>query len=64
MSYTIRVATQADQTFLREMLHDALFVPPGHEPLQRSVVNQPDIAHYADGFGTRPGDVGLIAEDA
>jgi len=64
MSYTIRPATQADQTFLREMLYDALFVPPGHEPLPRSVVDQPDIAHYVDGFGTRPRDMGLIVEDA
>lgn len=61
MSYTIRPATQADQAFIREMLYEALFVPPGREPFPRSVLDQPDIAHYADGFGTHPGDEGLIA---
>lgn len=64
MSYTIRPATQFDQVFIEEMLYEALFVPPGHEPFPRSVLDQPDIAHYVDGFGTRPGDVGLIVEDA
>lgn len=64
MSHTIRPATQGDQAFLREMLYEALFVPPGHEPFPCSVLDQPDIARYADGFGTRPGDVGLIAETA
>lgn len=62
MSHTIRPATQSDQAFIREMLYEALFVPPDHEPFPRSVLDQPDIAHYADGFGTHPGDVGLIAE--
>ena len=64
MSHTIRPTTQFDEAFIREMLYEALFVPPGHEPFPRSVLDQPDIAHYADGFGTRPGDAGLIAETA
>ena len=64
MSYTIRPATLSDQAFVEEMLYEALFVPPGHEPFPRSVLDQSDVAHYVDGFGTRPGDVGLIAEDA
>ena len=64
MSHTIRPATQLDQAFIREMLYEALFIPPGHEPFPRSVLDQPDIAHYAEGFGTHPGDAGSIAETA
>jgi len=43
------------------MLYLALFVPPGEEPLPRSVLGNPAIARYADGWGTRSGDSGLIA---
>jgi len=43
------------------MLYLALFVPPGEPPLPRSVLGNPAIARYVDGWGTRSGDSGLIA---
>lgn len=55
-----RAATANDVGFLRDMLFEALYVPPGGEQLPRSVIDQPELAHYVDGFG-RPGDVGVIA---
>jgi ribosomal protein S18 acetylase RimI-like enzyme len=57
----IRQATSHDETFLFEMVYEALFVEPGGEPFARSVLDHPQIAHYAKGFG-RPGDVGLLAQ--
>ena len=63
MTYAIRVAAADDESFLREMQYLALFVPQGGEPLPRSVVDEPDIARYHRGFGTRPGDAGRIATD-
>ena len=61
---TIRSASRGDEGFLFDMLYEALFVPPGHEPFPRSVLDAPGVAHYASGFGTRAGDVGFVAEAA
>jgi len=57
----LRQATPSDEPFLREMLYLALFVPPGEAPLPRSVLSNPAIGRYVDGWGTRSGDSGLIA---
>jgi GNAT superfamily N-acetyltransferase len=62
MAYTIRPATSADEGFIFEMLYEALFVPEGSEPLPRSILEEPDIAHYATGFGNRQGDTGFVAD--
>lgn len=57
----IRRATSSDEPFLFEMVYEALFVAPGADPFPRPVLDEPQIAHYAKGFG-RPGDVGFVAE--
>jgi GNAT superfamily N-acetyltransferase len=51
----------SDEPFLWEMLYLALFVPLGEPPLPRSVLRDPTIARYVEGWGTRSGDSGLIA---
>lgn len=61
MSLRIREATLADELFLREMLLQAIFVEEGERPPERSVLSDPLIARYVDGWG-RDGDFGLIAE--
>src|SRR5215469_17458890 len=43
------------------MLYLALFVPPGQPPPPQSVLGDPAIARYVEGWGTRSGDSGLIA---
>jgi GNAT superfamily N-acetyltransferase len=58
--FSVRGATALDEPFLREMLYVALFVPPGHPALPRSIVREPQVARYVDGWGA-PGDRGLIA---
>ena len=58
---TVRPATSADESFLREMVYVALFVPEGQPPFAREVLDQPDISHYYRGYGHRPGDTGLVA---
>jgi ribosomal protein S18 acetylase RimI-like enzyme len=59
---TIRSASPHDEAFLFDILYEALFVPPGCEPFPRSVLDAPEVGHYAAGFGTRTGDVGFVAE--
>jgi len=62
--FELRPAMPADETFLRSMVHAALFVPPGASPFPVTVLDEPAIRHYWAGFGRRPGDVGRIAEQA
>ncbi len=59
----IRSATATDQAFISEMQYAACFVPPGGAPFPMSILDDPAIAPYHRGFGSRPGDVGLIALD-
>ena len=59
----IRPAAEDDQPFLRAMLYEALFVPPGDDPPAPEILDSPELARYVDGFGTRPDDRGWIAVD-
>ncbi len=58
----IRPATRADQSFITEMQYEAFFVPRGDEPFPTSILDEPQIRKYHIDFGTRPGDVGVVAE--
>ena len=51
MVYTIRPATRIDESFIFDMLYEALYVSPGHKPFPRSVLEAPAVAHYVAGFG-------------
>lgn len=57
----LRAATTADTPFLEEMLYAAIFVRPGAQIPPRSIVREPAIARYVDGWGTRDGDRGVVA---
>ena len=60
--HTLRSATRADQALISAMQYEALFVPPGDDPFPLSILDQPQIRKYHVGFGTRAGDVGVVAE--
>ena len=50
-----------DQAFVWEVLYHAIYAPPGAQPPPRDILNLPDIARYANGFGNHVGDMGCIA---
>jgi GNAT superfamily N-acetyltransferase len=56
----IRALTRTDEPFLWEMLYQAIYLPPGHPPLPRAIVQQPEIRRYVEGWGRR-NDWGLLA---
>lgn len=58
--YVIRPLVPSDQTFLREMLYQSLYVPDGGTPFERSILDQPDIARYVEEWG-REDDSGFVA---
>lgn len=61
-NYSIRHLTPSDQSFLREMLYQSLFVPEGGEPFPRAVLSQPEVSKYVEAWG-RAGDQGFVAVD-
>jgi len=54
----------ADVPFLWDMLYESLHVPVGGSAFPRSVLDEPGIAHYLEGFGERVGDDAHIVVDA
>ena len=59
MTYTIRPLTSADESFLWEMLYEAVYVPEGQPVLPREIIQIPELARYVQGWG-REGDCGLL----
>jgi GNAT superfamily N-acetyltransferase len=57
---TFRPAGPCDEPVLRDMLYFAVFVPPGNPTADYSIVEQPELARYVNGWG-RLGDDGIVA---
>jgi ribosomal protein S18 acetylase RimI-like enzyme len=60
MPVDLRPLTAADQSVLWDMLYHAIFIPNGQILQSRAILESPDIARYAAGWG-RYGDVGFLA---
>jgi ribosomal protein S18 acetylase RimI-like enzyme len=60
-SVKIRPLTKADEGLLWEAVYHAIHVPAGQSPPPRSILEDPNIARYVNGWGRR-GDYGLVAE--
>ena len=61
MSYTIRPIKPSEYDQLPEFLYQAIFVPPGAAPPERSILRQPELRLYIDDFGERADDHALVA---
>ena len=48
---------------LKIFLYEAIFVPEGFEPPAKSIVEQPELRLYYEGFGTGKADYCIAAED-
>lgn len=59
--FAIRPATPADEPFLWEMLYQAIHIPEGKPQPDRTVLQEPTLAHYVADWGERTGDLGLVA---
>lgn len=59
MCYIIRPLEPNDESFLWEMLYQAIYVPTGTTPLPREIIYQPELAKYVQDWTTN--DIGLIA---
>lgn len=57
MPVDLHLLTKCDQTLIWEMLYHAIYVPAGVESPSRAILDEPEIAHYAENWG-REGDLG------
>ena len=58
----IRRMKSADYAGLEDFLYNAVYIPPGEEMPPREVIFEPEIYIYIDGFGSKSGDLGVVAE--
>ena len=61
MAWSLREAGPSDVGFLRQMLHEALYVHDGEQPFPESVLDEPQRGRYFRDFGAAHGDLGVIA---
>lgn len=62
MDYRIREIVPGDFSLLKEFLYEAIFVPEGAIPPPENIVDRPELRIYFADFGSRAGDLGLVAE--
>lgn len=58
----IRPFHAQDASFIKEILYEALFVPPGNNPFTEEILESPEIKKYWKGFGNVADDLGFILE--
>ena len=62
MEYTIRQIEQEEIYLLDEFLYEAIFIPEGMTPPPKTIIKQPELQVYVNGFGNQKGDYALVAE--
>ena len=59
----IRRLRDDETELLKDFLYEAIFIPEEAAPPDRSIILLPELSLYYEGFGKRPGDYCLAAED-
>lgn len=62
MHCIIREMQLSEYPLLREFLYQAIFVPEGEAPPERSILEKPELQVYVEAFGSRDGDACMVAE--
>lgn len=62
MEYRIRTMTEEDYDQLEDFLYEAIFLPEGIPAPPRSILKNPDLQVYLNGFGSGQGDAGIVVE--
>lgn len=58
----VRTMKKSDYACLNEFLYQAIFIPDGEDIPPRSIINDPEIFIYIKDFGSKIGDLGVVAE--
>ena len=62
MMYHIREIKPEEYPLLDGFLYEAIFVPEGTVPPERSIILLPELQVYIDGFGTKKDDICFVVE--
>lgn len=62
MKLTIRTLRADETELLKDFLYEAIFIPEGVEPPDRSIIEQPELSLYYEDFGNGFADNCLVAE--
>ena len=62
MNYIIREMLEYEYSLLNEFIYEAIFVPEGVPTPEKSIINNPDVQVYVEGFGTKKDDYCVVAE--
>ncbi|MDO5133104.1 MAG: GNAT family N-acetyltransferase [Eubacteriales bacterium] len=62
MDVRIRKLRENETELLKEFLYEAVFIPEGVEPPDRSIIEAPELSLYYEDFGNGPADNCLVAE--
>lgn len=62
MNYFIREIRPSEYPVLEDFLFEAVFIPEGTAPPDRSIIKDPGLQVYIEHFGERPDDRCLVAE--
>ena len=62
VNYLIRPLRPSEYRLLEDFLYEAVFIPEGENPPDRSIIYRPELQVYISGFGEKPDDKCLIAE--
>ena len=62
MKLIIRNLKNDETELLKDFLYEAIFIPEGVEPPDRSIIAQPELTLYYEGFGSGPADNCLVSE--
>ena len=59
----IRDLKKEESKLLEDFLYEAIFLPEGVEPPDRSIIELPELKLYYEDFGSGPADYCLVAEE-
>lgn len=62
MNINIREIKRSEYKLLDDFLYEAIFIPEGVEAPPREIIDTPELQVYVQDFGTRAGDLCLVAE--
>lgn len=62
MQYRIREIEKSEYPLLADFLYEAIFVPEGAAPPEKSIIAAPELQVYLEQFGERKDDRALVAE--
>lgn len=62
MEYIIREMKKEEYPLLNNFLYEAIFIQDGVQPPEKNIINSPELQVYVENFGSREGDLALVAE--